>query len=432
LSSFARDSVHTLALSVLNRFGGIAAGIVMARYLGPEGKGLIAYAVVGLELFTTIVNGVAQAATHQYAHRKLAPADVYDAMVRIVTALSIVSALGLGVVAVLVPSQRALLAAAVAIPFAMYAKAVTGILLGAQQVQRTNVLSTIAVSGFNVVAIIALVALRVDAGIILAVWVASQIASAVYGWASVRTIVGGPRTLGAALVREQAGFAAKAGGAQVAGYINMRIDVIVVSAMLGARALGVYTLAVSTAELLWLLSQPLCWAAFGRIAAEPLPEAAAFTAKLTRHVVALVVPLAAIGALAAPVLITLVYGDAFAAAGRTVQWLMPGVAAYALEAPLGYFLMVKLGRPGTIVVIQFASVAVCAAATVLLVPTLGIDGAAIATSATYVGVVIIKAAIFVRATGVGVRELLLMRGAEVGTLRTQVLRHASVRRVMAA
>jgi O-antigen/teichoic acid export membrane protein len=225
-------------------------------------------------------------------------------------------------------------------------------------------------------------------------------------------------------------FAVKAGSAQVAGYVNMRINVVIVSALLGARSLGLYTLAISTAELLWLLSQPMCWAAFGRIAAEPLHQAAAFTAKLTRHIVAQTVPLAVVGAIAAPAVIGAVYGQAFEPAGRTIQLLLPGIAIYAIEAPLGYFLMVKLGRPGLIVAIQLCSIALCATATVLLAPTLGIDGAAIATTVTYLGVVVVKLTIFARATGIGPTELLLVRPSEIASLAERFVRVARVTKAL--
>ena len=377
---------------------------------------MIAYAAIALELFITIVNGVTQAVTYQFGHRKVAPATVYAAMVRIVTAVSVPSAIILAAIALTVPSQRPLLAVALALPFAMYAQATTGILLAGQRIQWTNVQASIANAGFNLLAIGAVVLLRADARIVLGVWVATYVATAAYAWLGARSIVRGPAAVDRATIREQAVFAIKAGSAQVAGFINMRIDVVIVSLMLGARALGVYTLAIGTAEMLWLLSQPLCFAAFGRIAAAPAGESAFFTAKLTRHIVALVVPLAVLGAFVAPSLIGVVYGSAFAAAGRTIQWLLPGVAAYSIEIPLGYFLMVKLGRPGLIVVIQLVSVAVCACVTFLTVRSWGIDGAAVATSVTYVGVVVTKATIFMRATGVGPRQLLLLRANEARDL----------------
>lgn len=72
--------------------------------------------------------------------------------------------------------------------------------------------------------------------------------------------------------------------------------------------------------------------------------------------------------------------------------------AYSIEAPLGYFLFVKLGRPMQIVAIQSASSVACVGVT---------------SSLTYAAVVAAKAFIFMRATGVGTRRLLMIDGDDV-------------------
>jgi len=181
-----------------------------------------------------------------------------------------------------------------------------------------------------------------------------------------------------------------------------------VSLMLGARELGFYTLSVGLAEMIWQLSSPLCIAAFPRIAIDDAGSAVAFTARLIRHILAIVVPIGVVCFIAAPPLISLVYGRAFAPAGEAVRWILPGVVAYAVEVPLGYYLLVRLRRPWTIVVIQSVSVVLCAAIAAVLIKPYGINGAAAATSLTYVGVVIVKGAIFARTTGTHPRRLLLI------------------------
>jgi O-antigen/teichoic acid export membrane protein len=408
LSRFSKDGLQTLGLSGLSRLLGIAIGVALARTLGPAGKGEIAYAAIALELFVVVIGGVTQAVTFQYARDKHAGGAIYRAMLRIVAAISLPAALIVGAVALAVPSQRALLWAAVAIPFAMYGEAAIGMLIGAQRIGAANVQRSLSTAAFNLAAIVALLAFHADAAVVLALWVLGYVAGAVYAAIAVRPLVREGRD-GSPLVREQAQFAVKASSAGVAGYVNLRIDVVVVSFMLGPRALGNYTLAITSAELLWQLTAPFCWAAMGRIAVAPLDEAALFTSKVTRHIVALIVPLALVTFAFGPFLIVMVYGNAFESAASALRWIVPGVAAYAIEIPLGYFLMVKLGRPLLIVAIQTASIVVCAALAFATVRRWGIDGAAAATSITYVGVVVAKAIAFARATGVPLHDLVVVR-----------------------
>jgi O-antigen/teichoic acid export membrane protein len=322
----------------------------------------------------------------------------------------------LAVVGALVPSQAPLIAVAVAVPFAMYGQATNGILLAADRVSATNVKALITGSVLNAVLIALLVLLHVDAWIVIWAWVASYVAAAGYTWFALRPFVreGGPPP--GEIIREQAIFGLKAGGGQVAAYINLRIDVILVSAVLGARALGLYTLAVTVSELLWQLSQPVCWSAFGRIATAPRDESAAFAAKLVRHIVAIVLPVAAVLFIVGPVAIAIVYGAPFADSGGALRWILPGVAAYAAEIPIGYYLLVKEARPVLVVGCQTVSLLACAALTLITLPRWGIDGAAFATSATYIGVVVVQAAVFIRTTGIPVRDLLILRRDDFGRL----------------
>jgi O-antigen/teichoic acid export membrane protein len=310
-----------------------------------------------------------------------------------------------------VPSQAVLLWIVPAIPFALYGEGAVGLLLGAEQIAATNVQRVFANAGFNFAAIVVLL-LHASTEPVLVLWIAAYVAGAVYAAQAVRPFAREGR-VSRAVLADQAAFAGKSGLATAAGYVNMRIDVVVVSLVLGPVALGVYTLAIGLGELLWQFSQPLCWAAFGRMANAPLDESAAFTAKVSRHVIALLVPIAVVTFLIAPAVVTWVYGSAFSGAGSALRWLLPGIVAYSIEGPIGYFILVKLGRPLLIVAIQSASSVVCVIVTLLTVRTWGIDGAALATSITYVGVVAAKAFVFARATGVRPSRFLIIDGEDV-------------------
>ena len=191
-----------------------------------------------------------------------------------------------------------------------------------------------------------------------------------------RPFIGDDTPATKAIVVEQASFGATSGLAQLAGYINMRIDVFIVSFVLGARELGLYSLTVNLAELMWQVSGPLCMAAFPRIGNSDDSTSAAFTAKLIRHIFLVMIPAGIFVFFAGPPLLVLAYGSAFAASGDALRWILPGVVAYSVEVPLGYFLLIRLGRPWLIVAIQSASVVVCAVLTLLGIHRFGINGAA--------------------------------------------------------
>lgn len=413
MSKFISDSARTFCSSVANQATGIAVGIVLARYLGPVGKGYIAYAAICVQLVATATGGIAQAVTYQYGACGLPGAAVYKAMRGIVGCAAAVTVAILVTMALMVPSQAVLLWAALAAPFALYVQATSGMMYAANRVSATNVQSLIVGTGYAVLTLAAVVAFGSNYEIVLGVWAGSYVAAACYSWWIVRPYVADGAATSRAIVWEQLTFGGKTSAAQVAASLNMRIDIFVVNAVLGAVALGVYTLAVAIGELLWQLGTPITVAAFPRIITAPPAEAAAFTAKLIRHILALVVPAAALLWVLAPTLITGVYGPAFRGAGDALRWLMLGMVAYAAEAPLGYYLLVRLKRPGLILAIQASSAVVCAAITIATVRSFGILGAAAATTVTYVAVVVVKAWIFHTATGISPAKLLFVDLDEV-------------------
>lgn len=150
-----------------------------------------------------------------------------------------------------------------------------------------------------------------------------------------------------------------------------------------------------------------------RIATTGKVESAAFTAKLVRHIVAIMLPAGIVRFFAGPPLISLLYGEAFAPGAGALRWILPGVVAYAIEIPLGYYVMIRPARPWWIVAIQSASIVACGGLTLATVDTYGIEGAAAARSVTYVGVVLVN----VQATGTCARHLLLVRREDIRGLR---------------
>jgi O-antigen/teichoic acid export membrane protein len=168
--------------------------------------------------------------------------------------------------------------------------------------------------------------------------------------------------------------------------------------------------------MMWQLSQPICMSSFARIARASNEEAAAFTARVVRHVLAIVAPVAIVAFVVGPYLIPLVYGSAFAETGEALRWLLPGIVAYSIEMPLGDYLMVRLARPGLIVAVQSGSIVLCAGLAVALIPHWGINAAAFATSVTYIGVIAVKSSVFSRATGIPTADLFLVNRQDLRAL----------------
>ena len=266
----------------------------------------------------------------------------------VVAAAAIPCALVAVAIGLIAPSQRPLLGAALAIPFALYAQGGRGLLLAMGATAAVAWQGAITSVAFSAAVIAALLIWHVSSYQALALWVVAQAGAAGYTALVLgrRIARSGPsrneHSL-AFLIREQLHFGSRSSLATVAGYINLRIDVFLISALLGPRMLGIYTLAVSTGEMLWSISLPVIWAALENIAGDTFAEAAKLAAGLMRSVVALQVTLGIVLFIAGPWLIVHVYGAAFAGAGTVLRILLPGLVVYAVET----FPRLLHPRPGT-------------------------------------------------------------------------------------
>jgi O-antigen/teichoic acid export membrane protein len=413
----------------------IVSGVVVARMIGPAGKGFASYALTAVSLVSVFFYGFADSVFLQFGKQKHPPDAVHAATTRIILfASAILIPIFFGI-AIAVPSQRPLAVAAVVIPFALYMQMATPFLLVRENILLTNVRAITQSLGTAIFTIPLLLFTHLGLSAVLGVWIAFYIIGALQSAWGVRPILASsdpatevPRDLAAAQFR----FGMRAAGASVAGYCNVRVNVVIVSVMLSTSALGWYTLAIASGEMLWQVSRAFLWPALGRVGGDEFSQAAQLVAKLTRNTFAIVGGLGVIAFLIGPWLIVHVYGQPFAPAGDALRWALPGLIAYAVELALTQFIMLQLGRPITLIWIQGIATAVCALITIATVAHYGVVAAAASTSITYLAVTVALATVFIRATGIPLSQVLFIQRSDFvhysavfrGMLRTLRLRSA--------
>ena len=418
-------ALHTLAAQAVGTLAVIALGVVLARVLGPTGRGLVSYAWLVLGLVSVYAEGPAAAVVAQYATDKVRRADVHRAMLWSLPVLVVPATFGFAVAAFTVRGQGPLFAVACALPFAVYAQCVKGFFLAESRIRTANLVDLIAVVCS---AVIGSAVVLLGGGIVgaLVAWAGAYVISALYGALSLdrSSALAGAKTHRerGALVREQLVFGGKSGLVYAVGYLNLRMGLFVVAGLLGPTSLGIFTIAVSVSELLWKISNALAWSAFGRIAGEDEDRVRALVGRLTRTIVLMESVLAAVVFAFGPWLVVHVYGTAFSGAGLPLRIMVLGTAAYAIEPVLGYFMLVRCKRPMLVLGIQLASAATCAAIALATIPVFGLAGAAAATAATYVGVVIVKVVIVARTLRLPLVALFVPRFDDARAIAKEVLR----------
>lgn len=192
-----------------------------------------------------------------------------------------------------------------------------------------------------------------------------------------------------ATVRGHLRFGSLGFGSNLLQELNVRIDVIVLSLFVSDELLGVYSLAAILVEaiaqvpvVLRTVLAPRVILMLERHDRQGLAELVTLVRPRLR--LAMVV-ITVIAVAAYPSAILLVTGDTVLAGGRVpFAILMAGTAFAAGYAPFG-LLLIQAGRPADQTLLTLAIVLINVVGNLLLIPTFGLEGAAVATALSLVG-----------------------------------------------
>jgi O-antigen/teichoic acid export membrane protein len=196
------------------------------------------------------------------------------------------------------------------------------------------------------------------------------------------------------------------GFGNLASFFSYRLDVFVVNYFLDPVHVGWYSLGVIISESLWQVPQAVATALFPRTARTIDQGAGEFTCFVTRHCLLLAVVFGALIALLSPVLVPLIFGARFSPSIQVIWWILPGTIALALGKVMSADITAR-GRP------EFNSLVAVTGGTstvildFFLIPRMGINGAAFASSITYLLEAILIAAVLKNLLKLSWRSLLL-------------------------
>lgn len=166
-------------------------------------------------------------------------------------------------------------------------------------------------------------------------------------------------------------------------FMNYRLDIFFLKGYLGLDAVGKYTVAVSLAQILWLIPSALASLVM-RATAEHEGRAYVLRriAEVTRFCLCLSV-MCGIGLLvAAGLTLTAVFGKDFQGSIRPLLLLVPGVVLFCPAIILSAYLN-GIRKQAYTTWVACGSLVLTVILNILLIPRIGIEGAALASSAAY-------------------------------------------------
>lgn len=185
-------------------------------------------------------------------------------------------------------------------------------------------------------------------------------------------------------------------------------DVYLLNHLVSLESLGYYSIAVSVIRVLQRSANVAGTLLFPVSSGDTSGQADHLTARVVRNVLLLNLLLCVVAVSAGRTLLVLAFGQEFANSYKLLLWLLPGFLANTGPIIIGPNLWGK-GYPKIVVVAPLVSFIGNLLLNLVLVPTVGIAGASIASSISYVVWTALLAMYFVSHTTVSYSELFIVK-----------------------
>ena len=381
---------------------GLITAVLTARLLGPEGRGLLTVMLTIGALGVQFGNlGLPSAFTYFVASdRARLPALLGTSLIVGLGIGTVIAAVFFGL-AVVFPSvgpvgSALLLALAVAwIPFGILKSLLLNLLLGLQRVRAYNLIQ-VATKGAEVLLLVGL-ALAGMAGVVSYYGATALVLILGIGaalWLIRRSSAARPALPGRAFTRDLTSYGFKAYLATLFSYVVLHFDLLMVSGMLGAEDAGYYSIASRLAEMIYFIPSSAGPILFMTVAGMERGSWV-FTRRVIRIVAVGMAPILVVAGVVAEPAVRILFGSEFLPAVPAFLWLLPAVYALTINTFLMQY-FAGIGMPSVAVL----SPAVAAVGNVvlnyLLLPRMGIAGAAVASVIAYLAMLVLSLAWIIR------------------------------------
>ncbi|OES44937.1 flippase [Domibacillus iocasae] len=424
-SSFLKNSVMNFSSNILTIILGLLTTVIIARTLGVEGQGLFTLITLLPTMLVTFMNfGIAPATVYYIGREKYCMNIVVSTNIILGLGISFLAInVGLGAVFLFkntffdgVP-LLALLSTLFVLPFLFFNSFLQAVYQGTQNFRRYNAINLTSKWIQVIFLLVVFLVLDLSLGKALLSFAIGSILPSIFIIEYMRKdgIRFGIRNFSMELTKDCFKYGYKAHLSNIISFLNYRLDIILISYFINPAAVGMYNVAVSIAERLWVFSQPVSAALFPRISAtKGEKERTELTTMVARNVLYLSAVFAVIFFILSDFIVYLLFGTEYKAASSTIKILLVGITLFSAERILSNDLAGR-GKPEINLYTSLVTVACNLVLNILLVPKFGFNGAALATSITYGLTFFLKLFIFSKITKAKIDDILFLKARDIVT-----------------
>ena len=385
--SYKKNIANSFVTKIINIIISFIINIVVARTLGPKGQGYISYFMV---IFVTIAAngdlGINQVAIHFIKNPKYKKEEVFQVNITILSFIFV----AISIIILLLKNYF----------YFLYDYNITLILLGLLYIlgsfignlcthffiasERFIKLNYYQISekGFCLIIILILVLLRIlTVETYLVVFVVSLLLRIFIMLKSLGLKY--KYNFNVDMIRQEISFGMVAYLAVLFVFLNYKADQFMIKKMIGVADLGIYSIGVTIAELLFLIPSSVATVLLGRLynvdeSNNELNKLTAVTIKYTFYIVLI---LSIFGYILSP-LVIFMYGNSYLPAVDVTRILIVGIV-FASIGKVGSSYYYKKEKLQIYLIITFVTLLLNIIMNYILIPKMGINGSALASTISY-------------------------------------------------
>jgi O-antigen/teichoic acid export membrane protein len=379
--------IETLVFKGLSSPLALVLVVIQSRYLHAGGRGSFVLVVLSVTILTRLLGQLGYAVTSRAQKADVDLRHLVQASFAIGLVLGVLGTAAIiawGAATADIGWETAAIAAAALVPNVVW-QCICGVLLGLNEVRRWNVIQTLP-PVLNVVFVVIFV-VGMGGGVSAAVlaWTISHYITAVFALFASRP-VWRPMPLKGLLDLFNfplAELALTMGAVQVVNLISYRVELLVLNHERNIDQVGIYSIAVQTAEMLWLIAGSLATAVTAPSLHATEDGAASMIRRASLKTLVYTAGIAVVVGAVVPYAFAPLLGSSFKGATTPLRLLLPGVTVYAPVTIFVVYLSVRHGRPHLSLVVSVLGMIVTLVSALLLIPHYGASGAALASSLGY-------------------------------------------------
>lgn len=419
---FIKHIISTFLTSILIFIFGLASSVIIARSLGPEGQGIYTLVMMLPSLILILTNlGISRSVIYHLSKGDISRDLLVGNFIIASTAIIVLSIIS-GFTLIQLWGEKIfpnvphflLLMGIIIIPLQLlFSQFYSGILFGLQKINTNNIFNIIqTVLLFIFILVIVVIFKNNISGAINATIISLLLVDLLMTLWIIKNV---PISFKfkKEIQRSLFSFGIKVHLSNVMYFFRSRVDIFIINFFLNPQAVGLYGIAYGTAETIWLLSQSAGNVLSPKISSMSSDERKKYlTPLITRNILFISFICACSLLIIGYDLIEFLYSYQYIPSVKPMNILLIGILAISAERILMADIIAR-GRPIISTYITAVIVALSIILNIILIPKMGIMGAAWASSIAYTINFIITLTIYCRISGNSIRDVILIKKSDL-------------------